>query len=227
MEIYFVRHAQPEWSRDGMGVDDPGLTPLGWEQAERWAERLCGWSFDDVWVSTARRAKETAAPLLARTGATPKRFEWLVELGLPDLSRMTAAEVDAFFHGTRHRPVHAWWEGLPGAESAGDFTRRVCEGLDQELRALGGRCTWEGDHGFWHDFPPGHRVLVVCHAGTTGVALSHLLGLPQVPWAWERFYLRHTGMAKVKTTPIAHGHLFGMRVFNDTEHLPSDALRTR
>ena len=33
MEIILVRHAEPEWVRDGLSIDDPPLTDHGHEQA--------------------------------------------------------------------------------------------------------------------------------------------------------------------------------------------------
>ena len=40
MRLTLVRHAEPEWVRDGLAVDDPPLTERGRRQAERLAERL-------------------------------------------------------------------------------------------------------------------------------------------------------------------------------------------
>ncbi|MFM9084444.1 MAG: histidine phosphatase family protein, partial [Actinomycetota bacterium] len=37
MEIVLVRHAEPEWVKDGFNVDDPPLTERGHRQAEHLA----------------------------------------------------------------------------------------------------------------------------------------------------------------------------------------------
>ena len=66
MELVLVRHGEPEWVRDGFSVDDPPLTTRGHEQAERLADRLAGEHFDQIYVSPMTRARQTAAPLLAR-----------------------------------------------------------------------------------------------------------------------------------------------------------------
>ena len=42
MEIVLVRHAQPDWEPNDRAVDDPGLTPLGQQQAESVAKHLAG-----------------------------------------------------------------------------------------------------------------------------------------------------------------------------------------
>jgi len=64
MELVLVRHAQPEWNRGQVAQVDPRLTDLGQRQAERLAAVLSGEPFDEVLVSTARRARRTAAPVL-------------------------------------------------------------------------------------------------------------------------------------------------------------------
>jgi broad specificity phosphatase PhoE len=66
---YAMRHLQ---KADG---PDPGLSGEG----RAGAERLAGWFGDEppaaVYVSTTRRARETAAPLAARLGLTPKEYD--------------------------------------------------------------------------------------------------------------------------------------------------------
>ena len=66
-----IRHAQPEWIRDGLTVVDPPLTELGTRQAQALAEAMAGQEFDEVLVSPLLRARQTAAPVLA--GARPRR----------------------------------------------------------------------------------------------------------------------------------------------------------
>ncbi len=61
------------------------------------------------------------------------------------------------------------------------------------------------DDPHWRELPRERRVVIVSHAGVSGVALAHLIGLPQVPWAWERFRLGHAAVAVVRTAAIADG----------------------
>jgi probable phosphoglycerate mutase len=68
MEIVLARHAEPEWARDGLSIDNPGLTDRGHQQARLLADRLAHESFDAVFVSPMVRARETAAPLIATLG---------------------------------------------------------------------------------------------------------------------------------------------------------------
>lgn len=66
---YVMRHLQKA------AGPDPGLSVEGGGNAER----LAGWFGDDapaaIFVSITRRARETAAPLAARLGLTPKEYD--------------------------------------------------------------------------------------------------------------------------------------------------------
>ncbi|NBU39168.1 MAG: hypothetical protein EBS32_13200, partial [Actinobacteria bacterium] len=50
MELVFVRHAEPEWARDGLNIDNPPLTERGAKQAGLVAGRLAAEKFDEVLV---------------------------------------------------------------------------------------------------------------------------------------------------------------------------------
>jgi hypothetical protein len=54
---------------------DPALTPQGRACAVRLAERLAGESIGAIYVSSTRRARETAAPLAERLGETPLEYD--------------------------------------------------------------------------------------------------------------------------------------------------------
>jgi len=70
MELILVRHAEPA---DLPAVDpasaDPPLSPLGAAQAEAVADWLAPLAPDAIVSSPATRARQTAAPLAARSGA--------------------------------------------------------------------------------------------------------------------------------------------------------------
>jgi broad specificity phosphatase PhoE len=225
MDILLLRHAQPRWSEDGVSRVDPGLTDLGRRQAEAAAERLGDVRFDEVLVSTATRAVETAAPLRSRLarGTPVTSAPWLHEIrNDPEWEGSPSTEVERIFAEARERSREEWWDGLPGGESFRDFHRRVTSGLEDYLASHG----IVRDHrGLWTvpDTAP-QRVLAVAHAGTNSVVLGHLLGLEAEPWEWERFASDHASIAWLRTTRISGSAIFSLQRFSDVEHLPDDLI---
>lgn len=225
MDLLLLRHAQPRWSEGGVSRVDPGLTELGVRQADAAASRLATVRFDEVLVSTATRAVETAAPLRARLdrGVPVTSAPWLHEIRTdPGWEGSPSAEVERVFAEARHRPRDDWWDGLPGGESFRGFHRRVISGLDDYLASHG---VVRDDDGLWTvpETAP-QRVLAVAHAGTNSVVLGHLLGLEAEPWEWERFASDHASIAWLRTTPIAGSAIFSLQRFSDVEHLADDLI---
>jgi probable phosphoglycerate mutase len=130
IELVFVRHAQPDWEPDGRAVDEPSLTPLGRQQAERVAEVLSQERVDALYTSTMRRALETAEPIAVRLGIEARAESWICELGLPSLEGKPLEEVAEFFSRSRARDLEAWWsESIAGGESFRHFHERVTSGV--------------------------------------------------------------------------------------------------
>lgn len=83
MEFVLIRHAQPEWVKDGRSIVNPPLSELGFRQADILGERLKDDQFDHVFVSPLLRACQTAAPFL-KHHARPQVIEpWLEEIREP------------------------------------------------------------------------------------------------------------------------------------------------
>jgi broad specificity phosphatase PhoE len=79
--LYLIRHGEPSgtWSDSR----DPGLTPLGLQQAQAAAEQLRAFGPLDVISSPLRRARETAEPFAALRGVSPKIVEAIAEIPTP------------------------------------------------------------------------------------------------------------------------------------------------
>lgn len=224
MELILLRHAQPKWTTDdGVGASDPELTAEGIQRCRDLAHSLGAEPFQSVAVSSYRRSQETAHYVLKDSEISWTTQEWLREIRLPDLSSQPAAQVGEFFTEIKKRPLQTWWKGLPGGESFEDFHLRVSKGLLGFLAELGVK-RLRPDHE--HDrhlfaIPEnllGTKHLLVSHLGTTGIILSELLHLELVPWVWETFALDWNGVVRLETVPIADGHLFSLRVFNESGH---------
>lgn len=227
MELILVRHAQPDWTPGGTGVNDPGLTPLGVTQAQLVADRLeLGEEVDELFVSTARRAQETAKPISTAVDPTPVDAEWLHEIRAPDdWDGTPAEEVAEHFATARWRSREDWWEGLhAGGESFWDFHARVTNGLEYALAERGVvRHPDEPEH-LWQVPEDRKRIVMVAHAGTNSVILGHLLGVAPQPWEWERFLMAHASVTELRTVPISSGHIFSLRRFSDVGHLTTDQI---
>ncbi len=224
MEILLLRHAQPEWSRDGLSQVDPGLTDRGRQQAALAAKRLEHERLDEILVSTATRSQETAAPVREGHPSTPTQDRsWLHEIRMPGVWQGTPAEeIDRAFAEARHRPRSEWWEGMPGGESFRDFHARVTIGLDAELEEVGVRL--DPELGLWEVPREAPRLLMVAHAGTNSVILGRLLGLEPQPWEWERFASNHASLTLLRSTRIGGAHIFSLQTFSDVSHLPPELI---
>lgn len=226
MELLLLRHAQPEWSRAREAQVDPGLTELGHHQAELAADWLAGIHLDEVLVSTATRARQTAAPLLDRLPGTPTGSRgWMHEIRMPEAWQGTPSEeVDRALRAARGRPRDAWWEGIEGGESFRDFHARVTDGLSLEFAERGIERDRDGLWDLPDDAP--RRLLMVAHAGTNSLVLGHLLGLEPEPWEWERFSSNHASITVLRSTPIAGKQIFSLQSFSEVSHLPPDLVTT-
>ena len=225
MEIVLVRHAQPDWEPGGRAVDDPGLTPLGHEQAKLAAECLADMRFDAFYASPLRRVRETAAPMADALGMQPELRSWLHELKLPSMEGFTSQQVQAFFRKANARHIDQWWDGMPGGESFRHFYERVTSGIEGLLQGDHALGTHEvSGHRLWR-VPESKRILIVAHEGTNAVLVSHLLGIEPVPFAWVRFSTAWAGISVLHTLDVAGGRVFSVESFNRTAHLAP--LRTR
>lgn len=225
VEIVLVRHAQPEWTRDGLNVEDPPLTALGRQQAEQLAAALVAEDFDEILVSPLRRARETAAPLLDLLGRDEVVAPWLREIGDPDWHGQPAELAQRAYEELRTRPSHERWHGLEGGETVREFSERIRSGVDEFLAERG---ITPGGHELplWRVGEPGARIALIAHAGTNSMTIGRLLGYSVTPWEWERIVLMHASVSRVEAVPSGPDHLFSLTRLSDVEHLDND-LRTR
>jgi broad specificity phosphatase PhoE len=221
VQLVLVRHGEPEWSVDGQSVDDPRLTERGRSQAARVAERLADEAFDQVLVSPLRRARETVEPIAERLGVDATVLPFLAEIGNPAWEGTPVENVERMFADQRLRPVEELWDGLPGGETFHAFHDRVSLGLDGHLRASGVVVANEHPRVYRIE-PPDQRVLIVAHGGTNAVTVGSLLGIPPVPWEWERFVTYHASVTIIESAEMGGAHAFTLRRLSDLGHLPDE-----
>lgn len=225
MEITLVRHAEPEWVRQGFNVDDPPLTERGREQARHLAGRLAEEEFDEVYVSPLTRARQTLAPLLDKTGRPEVVAPWLEEIRNPVWHGTPAEKAEQAYREDRAKPSAERWHGLPGGEPVREFVQRIRGGAEAFLGERGIRRT-DAELPVWEVDGPARRILLVAHAGTNSVTICQLLGLQPTPWEWDRFVLGHASITRLEALALGDGQTFSLTRLSDVEHLPVE-LRTR
>jgi broad specificity phosphatase PhoE len=225
MQFTLIRHAQPQWVRGGLNIDDPPLTELGHTQARELGRRFRDRSAERLLVSNLVRARQTAEPIAEALGLEPQICPWLAEIGTPRWEGTPAEYVEGVFRDQRARPVEELWNGIDGGESFHDFHRRVTHGLQTFLDDAG--CERVRDEpSLWRLTDPDERVVIVAHAGTNASAIGYLLGIPPVPWEWERFTSHHASVSTVVPIDISGRHAYSLFRFADTAHL-APGLHTR
>jgi probable phosphoglycerate mutase len=130
MEVWLLRHAETEWSRDGRhtGRTDVPLTDLGRERARALGERIAGHPFALVLSSPLSRARETAE----LAGLTPKLRDDLLEFDYGEYEGITTAQIRETRPGW-----YLWRDGCPGGETADDVGARVDVVIEEALAADG------------------------------------------------------------------------------------------
>jgi probable phosphoglycerate mutase len=222
MEFILIRHAQPEWVKDGKSVVNPPLSELGFRQADILGERLKDDRFDHVCVSPLLRARQTAAPFHERP---PVIEPWLEEIREPAWHGQPAEVTVKAYNDDAKANALDRWSGLSGGEPVSEFVARIRSGCNEFLLRHGVR-RQDTLLPVWDIDDPTTSFVFVAHAGTNSVIICHLLGLEPTPWDWERFVIGHASITTIKAIKLGDGYTFSLEKLSDLEHLESSD-RTR
>ena len=221
MEIVIIRHAQPEWVKNGFSVDNPPLTELGLQQAEALAEELRDEHFDEILVSPLVRTQQTAAPILQVLGRELMIEPWLEEIRNPIWHGTPQERAEAAWKAEKSKASHERWTGIEGGEPVSEFVDRINLGVSLFLAERGiSRSNkelpvWETNESFVES----KKIALICHAGTGSVSLCHMLGFPATPWEWERLVIGHATINRISTLSLADGITFGLTQLSGNHHL--------
>lgn len=227
MEIVIIRHAEPEWTKDGFSVDNPPLTSRGFEQSELLASAISSEHFDEILVSPLVRTRQTSAPLLRVLGKDLVIENWLEEIRNPIWHGTPEERAAAAWKAEKEKTSHERWTGLDGGEAVSDFVSRINIGASLFLEERGlsrsnnALPVWTASE----NFEDSKKIALIAHAGTGSVAICHMLGLAPTPWEWERFVIGHASVNRISTVRLGDGFTFGLTRLSDNEHLPRD-MRT-
>ena len=227
MRITLVRHAEPQWTKDGVSIDNPPLTDRGFVQAEKLGSWVREKEFDEILVSPLVRTQQTAAPILDALNRPLIIEPWLEEIRNP------------IWHGTpEEKAFEAWraekqknsadrWSGIDGGESVSNFVDRINVGASLFLEERGivrkdvDLPVWETTEAFQEN----KEILLVAHAGTNSISICHMLGRAPTPWEWDRLIIGHASVSVVELFTLGDGVTFALSQLSNCEHLPID-LRT-
>jgi 2,3-bisphosphoglycerate-dependent phosphoglycerate mutase len=155
--LVLARHGQSDWNLKNLftGWKDPGLTPLGVEEARTAGKRLkaLGYNFDVAFTSALLRAQTTLELILeelGQTGLTTFADEALNERDYGDLSGLNKDDARARWGAEQ---VHIWRRSYdvapPGGESLKDTVARVLPYYMREIlpRVMRGQRVLVSAHG--------------------------------------------------------------------------------
>ena len=199
VELIFVRHGLPEHvvTRDGSPAD-PSLSLIGHQQAEAVADWLGGERLDAIYVSTLRRAKQTAAPIESVTGLVAAIRAGIAEFDSSSNRYVPSEEL-------KRIDYEAWKNfmssAIPLEEDPIEFKRLVV--------ATVGEITAEH---------PGERVAVVCHGGVINAYFSYVLGRPER----EIFFCNvdYTSISRVLVASSGERSVLSLNETSHIRHLP-------
>lgn len=195
MRLLIIRHADPEYSVDG-------ITAEGEEQANALADRLASGlesRITHLYTSPMGRACATAAPTAASLGLTPIIEEWTRELSdmppLPGHPNMAVWDVSGADVRSDTLSVANQYDSPPWKDTPG-----VCARYQQLQTASD---VFLARHGYvrhataYYSSQPTRDVIgVFCHGGFGTAWLAHLLHIP-VAQAFCSFYLAPSSLTTV------------------------------
>jgi broad specificity phosphatase PhoE len=178
--LYLIRHAETGFNRHGrvQGHTESTLSRLGVRQARRIHSRLDHVDFVAAYSSSAKRALQTAR-VVFDGGVEIQPREGLREINLGSWEGMKASVLRRRYP----REVHRWFHRpsavrIPGAETVGQFRRRVVREMDAIRR-----------------HHQAGEIAVVTHGGVICVYLTALLGM-KLDDLW-RFKIRNASVTRV------------------------------
>jgi broad specificity phosphatase PhoE len=203
MELILVRHAQPVRVEAGTvdGPADPGLSPVGRQQAARLADWLAVEAPAVVCTSPLRRATETAAPLGAALGVAPEVVPGISEYDAMSGEYIPIEELRAAKDERWYATIEGRWDDAGGVDPR-EFQRQVVPAVEALIERFAGE-----------------RVVVLTHGGVLNVYLARVLGIERLLW----FHPEYTSINRVLAA--RHGQR-SVATLNETAHLCARRDRT-
>jgi 2,3-bisphosphoglycerate-dependent phosphoglycerate mutase len=163
LTVYVVRHGQTDWNKDGRiqgGTDNP-LNATGREQAAAMARLMAEVKIDTVYVSSHKRAQQTAEVFQGRSPNVP--IVAMDELRERFFGKFEGAnDKDAAIVADWNKRRFTWGDDMEGGETLESQSRRAEAALKtiRDKHSAGG------------------TIVIVGHGGINPLLVSHLIGVP-------------------------------------------------
>ena len=183
--LYLLRHGEVEsrYHRVFGGKIDMELSPLGHQQVKALADYFRRHPPHVMYASPMKRVQQTLEPLAKWTGLTPNILPGLREVDFGAWTGLSWEQVYERFKVSAFDWLKELEAGsISGAESTGDFRKRVDESLKQILL--------QATH---------KEVAVVAHGGVIRMLLAIILDLPFAKMSI--FDIEYASITKVKLLP--------------------------
>lgn len=216
MNIYIVRHGDPDYASDS-------LTALGHKQAELLSQKIKNIKPAEVYQSSMGRAKQTAQHSLNKWNMSPVTCEWLRELCWGDNSGDAYSTASPWVINENYIKEKGYftvgddWKKLP--ELVND---RLVEDVESRIKSLD---DFMKNHGYvrkgqLYDAvnPNDKDIFIFCHGGLGCVLLAHFLNVS----FWHM--ISHCGLKVTSVSKICFSETKGLCAaqidyLNDTSHL--------
>jgi probable phosphoglycerate mutase len=202
LSLHLLRHGETAFSRQDRfcGGIDAELTSAGHQMARAFADGFSGADlrWQAIHTSTRRRAIDSAAPLAARVGLTPRREAGLDEICHGDWQGRAKSEIARDDPARYHRWLQDPTAGAPGGESVFEVAERAMDVVGRIIRQHR-----EGD------------VLIVAHKTVLRVLTCALLRIDL-----RRYRDRILQPVGGHTVIDFEGGLAVPRLLGDVSHLP-------
>lgn len=218
MNIYIVRHAEPDYARDT-------LTEKGWREAELLSRRLEKIPNGIYYTSPLGRARDTASLTLQKVGANAEVCPWLREFDAgyetPKVYHPTGLGWDLLPESWVEEPKYydpeKWFEAPAYRDTD---IQRVYEDVVRNFDGVLAKHGYvrEG-HLYRAERPNGDNVFFFCHFGVECVLLSRLLDCSPVV-LWHHTVALTSSVTKLTTEERREGKaVFRMSQFGSVAHL--------
>lgn len=216
MNLYFIRHGEPDYSTDS-------ITEVGQQQAKLLAETIDELHLHEIHQSPMGRARQTAAYSAEKLGIAPVTEEWLHELCWGDMSGDAYSTAspwsisDRFIYDEHNYPRDDSWKTHELFKND-----RLVEDIENHLKAFDAFLAEQGyvREGQLYRVEKSNtkNIALVCHGGITAAFVAHLMNISFLE------FITHTHIGFTSVSKIAFGEKPGytaarLMYLNDCRHL--------